>query len=632
LRGQASRVGVLQSRLPPVFRDREELATSSDLAQSVCEALEESFTLIVICSPNSASSPWVNEEIRTFTALGRRDRIQCLIVGGVPGASRAPGGDPALECLPPALFEGGGREPLASDIRPGGDGRPAARLKLLAGVIGVSYDILRQREHVRRARRLMITSAVLGLGFVVMSGLAVSALLARNEAVQQRDIARRKTVTAERTVDFVKSLFEVSNPSQAKGEMITAREILDRGAKRIDQSLADEPSVKAELSTTLGEVYAQLGLFRQGEDLIRRNLALKDVDAGSRTRQYVALGEAQSRQGHYADAFTTLSAALRLAGDPHQPRADLVPRIYTDMGDAKSGLNDDAEADRLIRKGLAAHLASVGPNDPDVARDLESLGTNDVFAGRLKEGRAHLEQAVAIRRRAQGDLHPRVSADLMNLGSIAYLQHDSKAAEGYYRSALRSATVVLGPEHPDVALTQNNLGRLLIERRDYAGANPLLEHAVSVVSRERGETFDDLAFDFDNLALVRRGMGDLADAEALLRKALTAAELHKHRNLAPIMVDLADVRCARGAAKDGLALIEDARPIMAKTYPKDPWRLAWLDTIRGECLLVKGDRSSARDVLAATHPVIAKRWPPDSLYGQRSAELLNRATRISTAE
>ena len=621
---------MLQSRLPPVFRDREELAASSDLAQSVREALEESFSLIVICSPNSARSPWVNEEIRTFTALGRRDRIQCLIVGGWPGASHAPGADPGLECLPPALFEGQGREPLASDIRPGGDGRPAARLKLLAGVIGVPYDVLRQREHVRRTRRLMIASAVLGLGFLAMSGLAVAALLARNEAVQQRDIARRKTVTAERTVEFVKSLFEVSNPSQAKGESITAREILDRGAKRIDQSLRNEPSVKAELTTTLGEVYASLGLFQQGEDLIRRNLALTNVDVGSRARQYVALGEAQSRQGNYDAAFTTFSAALRLAADPHQPRADLVPRIYVDMGDAKSGLNQDAEADRLIRMGLALHLASVGPTDPDVARDLESLGTNDVFAGRLKEGRAHLEQAVAIRRQAQGDLHPRVSADLMNLGSIAYLQHDSRGAEAYYRQALKSAVAVLGPEHPDIALTQNNLGRLLIERRDYVGAKPLLEHAVAVVSRERGETFDDLAFDFDNLALVRRGMGDLEDAEVLLRKGLTAAQLHKHRNLAPIMVDLADVRCARGAPKDGFALIEEARPIMAKTYPKDPWRLAWLDTIRGECLLIKGDRSSALDVLAATHPVIAKRWPPDSLYGQRSAELLNRAARTNS--
>jgi tetratricopeptide (TPR) repeat protein len=255
------------------------------------------------------------------------------------------------------------------------------------------------------------------------------------------------------------------------------------------------------------------------------------------------------------------------------------------------------------------------------------LGTNDVFAGRLKEGRARLERAVAIRRQAQGNLHPRVAADLMNLGSIAYLQQDSKAAEQYYRLALDAAKAVLGPDHPDIALTQNNLARLLIERRDYVEAKPLLEHAVAVVSRERGETFNDLAFYFDNLALVRRGMGDLADAEALLRKGLAAAELHKHRNLAPIMVDLADVRCARGAVQDGLKLLEDARPIMAKAYPKDPWRIAWLDAIQAQCLLAKGDAPKARALLRTSAPVIAKRWPRDSLYGARSLELVDRASR-----
>jgi tetratricopeptide (TPR) repeat protein len=624
-------VGVLGSRLPPVFRDREELAASADLAQSVREALEEAATLVVICSPDAARSKWVNEEIRTFTALGRRSAIECLIVAGVPNAARTPGVDPALECLPPALFEDGGREGLASDIRPGADGRTAARLKLIAGILGVPFDLLRQREHVRRTRRLVVASSLFGLGFLIMSGLAAAALVARDEAVRQRDIARSKTITAERTVDFVKSLFEVSDPSQAKGETITAREILDRGAKRIDDSLTDEPSVKAELTTTLGEVYAGLGLFQQGEALIRRNLALKNVDPGSRARQYVALGEAQSRQGSYDAAIASYGTALRFAQGPQQPRPDLLPRIYGGLGDAQSGLDKDAEADRLIRKALALDEATLGPNHPDVARDLELLGTNDVFGGRLKEGRARLERAVAIRRRAQGNLHPRVAADLMNLGSIAYLQQDPKAAERYYRLALDAAKAVLGPDHPDIALTQNNLARLLVERRDYVEAKPLLEHAVAVVSRERGETFNDLAFSFDNLALVRRGMGDLADAELLLGKGRRAAELHKHRNLAPIMVDLADVRCARGAVEDGLTLLEEARPIMAKAYPKDPWRLAWLDAIEAHCLLAKGDTPKARALLQTAAPVIAGRWPPDTLYGARSIELLGRANRARGA-
>ncbi|MFI4949893.1 MAG: toll/interleukin-1 receptor domain-containing protein, partial [Caulobacterales bacterium] len=258
MHGRETHLGVLGARLPPIFRDREELAASSDLAASVRAALEASATLIVICSPNGAQSRWVNEEIRAFAALGRRDRIQCLIAGGEPDASRKPGADPSQEALPPALFENGGGEPLASDIRPGQDGRDAAKLKLLAGILGVGYDELRQREAARRHRRMAAVAGGSAVGFLVMSALAASAVVSRNEAVRQRDVARQKTLTAERTVTFVKGLFEVADPSEARGATITAREILDRGAASIDHGLEREPTVKAELGTTLGEVYTNL--------------------------------------------------------------------------------------------------------------------------------------------------------------------------------------------------------------------------------------------------------------------------------------------------------------------------------------------------------------------------------------
>src|SRR4051794_21668830 len=78
--GRDSPLGKLERRLPPVFQDREELAASTDLASSVREALEQSHSLIVICSSAAAQSRWVNEEVREFARLGKRDRIQCLIV------------------------------------------------------------------------------------------------------------------------------------------------------------------------------------------------------------------------------------------------------------------------------------------------------------------------------------------------------------------------------------------------------------------------------------------------------------------------------------------------------------------------------------------------------------------------
>ena len=77
----------MPKRVFPIFRDREELPASADLSRNVNEALSLSRVLIVICSPNSARSRWVNEEIKYFKSLVREDRVLGLVVDGEPNAS-----------------------------------------------------------------------------------------------------------------------------------------------------------------------------------------------------------------------------------------------------------------------------------------------------------------------------------------------------------------------------------------------------------------------------------------------------------------------------------------------------------------------------------------------------------------
>src|SRR5438874_2405779 len=77
--GKESRDGKVPERVYPIFRDREELPVSADLGSNINEALGESRYLIVICSPRSAQSRWLGEEIKTFKKLGREDRILALI-------------------------------------------------------------------------------------------------------------------------------------------------------------------------------------------------------------------------------------------------------------------------------------------------------------------------------------------------------------------------------------------------------------------------------------------------------------------------------------------------------------------------------------------------------------------------
>jgi hypothetical protein len=167
--GSTAREGQVPARLFPIFRDREELPTSADLGGNIRSALEESRFLVVICSPNSARSLWVNEEILHFKKLGRESRVMPLIVAGEPNASDSFGGpDARRECFAPALRFALGAdgalsdkrsEPIAADARASGDGPANAKLKLLAGILGVDFDLLKQRERIRKRRRMAATAA-----------------------------------------------------------------------------------------------------------------------------------------------------------------------------------------------------------------------------------------------------------------------------------------------------------------------------------------------------------------------------------------------------------------------------------------------------------------------------------------
>jgi tetratricopeptide (TPR) repeat protein len=205
LAGRETPFGPVPARLHPIFRDREELPTSADLGSQIQAALAVSATLIVVCSPRAATSRWVNEEILAFKRLGRGDRILCLIVGGEPNATDKPGRG-EQECFPPALrfhlapdgmLSDIPAEPIAADLRTVGDSPRDAFLKVAAGLAGVSFDDLRQRELQRQVRRALTVSAVALALLAAMAGLAVAALLARREAVQQRASALRERDRAE---------------------------------------------------------------------------------------------------------------------------------------------------------------------------------------------------------------------------------------------------------------------------------------------------------------------------------------------------------------------------------------------------------------------------------------------------
>jgi WD40 repeat protein len=176
----------------PIFRDRDELPTSSDLGVTLRNALNASRCLIVLCSAQSAKSMWVNEEVLAFKRLGRNDRIFCVILDGEPNASAKPPSGKE-ECFAPALrfyLNANGTlsqkrtEPIAADIRV--DGWHNTVLKLIAGIVGLGFDELRQRDRQREIRKKIAWSAV-AIVFAIFLIVIGTAYSSKSREVMDKD-------------------------------------------------------------------------------------------------------------------------------------------------------------------------------------------------------------------------------------------------------------------------------------------------------------------------------------------------------------------------------------------------------------------------------------------------------------
>lgn len=631
LRSSARAFGGVPGKLSPVFLDREELSSSADLAASVRAGLEGARYLIVVCSPNAARSRWVNEEIGYFRALGGDDRILCLIVGGEPHAERSGRADD--ECFPPALLAPAkdgtpAPEPLAADLRPGMDGPRDALLKIVAALLGLRFDDLRQREQARRQKRLAAVAAGLAVGCVVLAGLAAAAVLARNEAERQRRFAEQQSLTAQRTAEFMKSLFQVSDPSEARGNSITAREILDRGVRQIDAGLESEPLVRADLTTTLGEVYTNLGLYRTGAMLLEKARAVAGQTERARARQALALAEVELLQGHYDRAEPLFTSAIQLLEGAASGDRTLLVRALTGRGEMLNELDREQEAVPLFERSLALLTGGGQTEQALTARNIDGLAVSAYRAGDLDEAERQFRRALELRARLSGEQDAKVAETLVSLGAIEYGRGRNREAESYFSRALPIYRHVLGERHPDVAMTLNNLARIYMERRDFKRAMPMLQESADINLAQKDETNDNMAFVYSNLALAHMETGDLAGAGPLYEKALRAAVANNHRLHGPILTDMADLDCRSGHFDAGLQRLDEARPIVAARYPEETWRTALIDNVRAGCLLGLKRVADAEPLLATSTPVLLQKWGKDGLYG---ADAVQRAVRFYTA-
>jgi tetratricopeptide (TPR) repeat protein len=682
--------GAVPKRLTPIFRDREELPSATDLGALLTAALANSASQIVICSPQAAQSKWVNEEILAFKRLGGEDRIFCLIVGGEPYASGMPGRE-LEECFPAALrFKLGPdgalsdvpTEPIAADARPGKDGRNNAKLKLISGLLGVGFDSLRRREQQRRNKRLFIFSCSATAGMVLTTGLATYALVQRGVAQRQTLRAEAETRTAKETTRFLVDLFKISDPSEARGNTVTAREMLDKGAARVDSELSKVPAIQATLMDTLGTVYMGLGLYDQARPLLQRAVttrrALQAAAPGDLADSLGHQGELLFRVADYAAAEKDYRDAIRIESvHPKDPNseAQLADSLYG-LGKLLAANGQYAEAEKNLRAALKLQQRLYGNSDPRVAATLKDLARELSDGGDLNAAIPLMRGAVAMQRQLRGaEPYPDLAEVLNDMGVLLWRHGDLDEAEKFYRESLAMKRKLLGDKHPEIAAGLENVAMSLQDKGDLAGAEDMYKQSLAMRRELMGENHPDVAQTLMNLASLQYDRGNTSEAIANMREVLaiyrkvyppdhpeTARVLNalgfrlmiakdidaadrdlgeglamrrklfdaNSPDVASSLSNMALLRVTEGRFSEALEMAQQAKGIYTKALSADHWRTAIAQSAEGAALTGLGRYQEADSALSHSLEILSKNSGAPAIFRsltQRAVDSLHRAER-----
>jgi eukaryotic-like serine/threonine-protein kinase len=410
-------------------------------------------------------------------------------------------------------------------------------------------------KYVRRHR---VAAGAAGTLVILLAAFAIV------EAVQLRRITRERD-RANRITDFMTGMFKVSDPGQARGNQVTAREILDKASSQIDSGLAQDPELQTQMMMVMGQVYANLGLYDRAEALYRKATDIRLPRLGPENddtlKSQGAVGWMLDRRGKYHDAETLLRQVLDIRMRRYGLKNEDTLLTMSNLGVVLSQEGQNTEAESLERQVLDVRHRTLGDSNPDTLAAMNHLGYVLLNEGKWAEAENLDRQQLAIYRRTEGDDGPQTLIAAHNLGNALYREKRYAEAETVERETLAAKRRVLGPDHPDTINSMNTLVAILFDEGKLDEAESLAEQVMAARMRLQGPDHPSTIMAMSNLADLAAARGDYARAEQLFaqtRAAQARALGPDNPSTAETTESLALLKLREGHRDDALRLLRDA--------------------------------------------------------------------------
>jgi serine/threonine protein kinase/tetratricopeptide (TPR) repeat protein len=466
----------------------------------------------------------------------------------------------------------GSASALAADIRHHLNHEP-----VLAGPPSATY---RAGKFIRRHRVGVGISAVAALTLV---SVAITLVVQAQRIAHERDRANQEAIRANRegeasrqVTDFLVGLFKVSDPSEARGNAVTAREILDKGAKSIESDLSGQAEVQGRLMATMATVYQSLGLYEEAATLFAKSLEVQ----------------------------------RRLFGDDNA----VVANTLHDLGTLQVLMGDLDSGEKTLTEALALRERLVGANSFDVAITSGSLGILAYERGDFARAESLFRRRLALLR-ATSEGQGEAAADALNdlAMTIEQARADYGEAKTLLSESLEIRKRVLGPDHPKLGQSLNNLAMAHYRAGEFDAAEPLFREALARNIANFGDVHTEVSATSSNLALVLRERGAYAEAHALWARALVIDRQllgDHHPTIGFTLTYWGESLRRNGDAKAGEAKLREALAVFAQALPEDHWRAAEARSLLAMCLADQRRFAEAETLLLSSYSSLAAQYAP----------------------
>ncbi|MCW8848532.1 MAG: tetratricopeptide repeat protein, partial [Melioribacteraceae bacterium] len=376
------------------------------------------------------------------------------------------------------------------------------------------------KKFIVRHKAAVTTAAVL---FFVVNGLILFYTI---QLKAERDKANLEAKKSEQIATFLQDLFLVSDPNEAKGETITARELLDRGASRLMVGLEEEPEIKSQLLNTIGQVYTNLGLYNSAEELFLKINEIKNletIDKETYVETLINLGKTYGYNGKYKLAGDIFLKAKNIGGKYFSSNHVIIGELYSSLGSHFYQIADFDSSYIYYKKAQKNFILNFGNESQQLAVTLYNLGVLEFDQGNLETSDSLYSASLKIYIKLNGELDAQTATTQNELASV--LRHRGKfdEAEILYKKALDTRIKIFGEDHPDVAHTLNHLSRLYYNQELYEKAEPIARKSLEIRKRLYDDAHPEVSASKSSLAGTLMGLKRYEEAEKLYESAYNAS-------------------------------------------------------------------------------------------------------------